>query len=68
MKRHPVDPFSVVFGVAFGALGVLFFLTRVRVASLHLHWIWPVPLIVLGVLIIVLAGRRDRHGDDVISD
>lgn len=57
MKRHPLDPFSLVFGTTFAFLGVLFLLADVDVSSLHLTWVWPVPLIVLGALIIALALR-----------
>jgi uncharacterized membrane protein HdeD (DUF308 family) len=68
VRRHSIDPFSLVFGVVFAALGVLFMLTDVRLSTLHLQWVWPVPLIVLGVLIIALAGRprsarRERDAD-----
>ena len=57
MKRHPLDPFSLVFGATFAFLGLLFLIADVDVSSLHLEWIWPVPLIVLGALIIALAIR-----------
>ena len=40
-----------------------FLLSRVDYAKLHLEWIWPIPLIAMGTLIIALALRRDR-GDD----
>lgn len=67
MKRHPLDPFSLVFGATFVFLGLLFLIADVDVSSLHLEWIWPVPLIVLGGLIIALAIRgsvRDEHASE----
>jgi hypothetical protein len=66
VKRHGVDPFSLVFGAMFALLGLTFLFTRVDVASLHLEWVWPIPLIVMGALIIFLAarpGRRDEERD-----
>jgi hypothetical protein len=57
MKTHSLDPFSLVFGTTFSVLGLSFLLARVDLASLHLQWVWPVPIIVLGVLIIALAAR-----------
>jgi hypothetical protein len=60
VKRHAVDPFSLVFGAAFALLGLIFLLTGADVASLHLEWLWPVPLIVMGGLIIFLAARPGR--------
>jgi hypothetical protein len=62
MKRHFLDPFSLVFGALFTTLGLTFLLSRVNIGSLHLHWIWPLPLIVLGAVIIVLAARGERTG------
>jgi len=63
MRRHSLDPFSLVFGTAFASLGLIFMITRAKVANLHLAWLWPIPLIVLGVLIIGLAARGDRDRD-----
>jgi len=60
VKRHGLDPFSLVAGVVFSSIGVAFLLTRVNFARLHLRWAWPVPLIALGVLIVGLAYRSDR--------
>ena len=64
MKRHPVDPFSLVFGTAFGLLGLIFLVTRAKLTNLHLQWVWPIPLIVLGVLIVALAARTERGEAD----
>jgi hypothetical protein len=64
VKRHPLDPFSLVFGATFTLLGLLFLFASVDVGALHLRWVWPVPLIVLGALIIGLATRDERSGED----
>ena len=63
MRKHPVDPFSLVFGAAFALVGTTFVVTRAKIANLHLAWVWPIPLIVLGVLIIALAARGERTQD-----
>jgi hypothetical protein len=63
MKRHSLDPFSLVFGTAFASLGLIFVITRAKIANLHLAWVWPIPLIVLGVLIIGMAARGERDRD-----
>jgi len=61
MRRHAIDPFSLIFGATFTALGLIFLLTNSDLTSLHLQWIWPVPIIALGVTIIALAARGRRH-------
>jgi hypothetical protein len=72
MKRHPLDPFSLVFGAAFAAIGFVFLFASVDVSALHLRWLWPMPLIVVGILIIALAARDEagRRGaaDDAARD
>ena len=60
MRKHRLDPFSLVFGATFASIGGLFLFARTDVADLHLKWIWPLPLIVLGALIIALSVREGR--------
>ena len=60
MKKHRLDPFSLVFGATFSVLAGLLLFARADVGDLHLKWLWPVPLIVLGVLIIALSARENR--------
>ena len=60
MRKHRLDPFSLVFGATFASIGGLFLFARADVQDLHLKWIWPLPLIVLGVLIIGLSVREGR--------
>ena len=67
MKRHRLDPFSLVFGATFATIGALFLFARTDVQDLHLKWIWPVPLIVLGAVIIVLSMREDRERRTMIA-
>ena len=70
MKRHPIDPFSLVAGL---------FVTGVAVVALTAPWslsigawVWPTALIATGlaVLVAVLAGSRSRGGslDPVTAD
>ncbi|MGH2728615.1 MAG: hypothetical protein ACRDKS_16715 [Actinomycetota bacterium] len=67
MRKHRLDPFSLVFGATFSLLSGLFLFAHADVEDLHLKWFWPVPLIVLGALIIGLSMRenraRSRRGD-----
>lgn len=64
MKRHGLDPFSLVFGAVFSIIGGLFLFARTDVEDLHLKWIWPIPLIVLGGLIIALSLRENRRREN----
>ena len=57
MERHELDPFSLVFGAVFALLGVAFLVARPDVASLR--WVWPIPILALGALIVGLATRGD---------
>ncbi|MEA2506297.1 MAG: hypothetical protein QOH48_915 [Actinomycetota bacterium] len=72
MKRHPLDPLSLIFGVLFAGLGLAFLLTRVDITNANLRWIWPLPLLGLGALMIAVGVHRSseplpdelqHHGD-----
>jgi hypothetical protein len=58
MKRHSIDPLSLVFGLLFAGLGLAFVIARVDITNTDLRWVWPLPLIVLGGLMIALGARR----------
>ena len=66
MKRHPLDPFSLVIGATMTLLGVTFILTRADIEPLR--WVWPVPIIVLGALIVAVAVRRGGERDEGSTD
>jgi hypothetical protein len=61
MKRHSLDPLSLIFGVLFAGLGLAFLLVRVDVTSTNLRWIWPLPLLGLGALMIAAGVRRSTE-------
>jgi hypothetical protein len=57
MRRHALDPVSLVFGFAFTAAGVLFFAGQFDEA-IRLRWLWPVLLLVVGLGILLDLGTR----------
>ena len=58
MKRHAFDPISFVLGLAFAALGLFFLVGDRTAADIGWKWMWPVPLVVLGLLFVMSAIRR----------
>lgn len=60
MRRHALDPISLVFGTIFAGLGLIFLFGTVDLAALPPAWSWPIPLMIVGALIILLAVRSDR--------
>jgi len=68
VRKHRLDPFSLVFGATFSLIGGLFLFARMDVEDLHLKWIWPLPLIVLGTLIIALSMREGRTREITTSE
>jgi hypothetical protein len=64
MERHQLDPLSLVGGVVFGGLGVLFLLDGWDTITVQPRWIWPILLIALGVAGLVASRpRRADHSD-----
>jgi hypothetical protein len=57
MRRHQLDPVSLVFGFAFTAAGTLFLAGRVEQA-VRLRWLWPLLLLALGLGILLDLGTR----------
>ena len=77
MKRHALDPFSFVFGLAVTALGLYFLVGNRTAADLGPTWIWPFPVLLVGLAAVIYAvramgrsdpaadlARRDRPGSD----
>jgi hypothetical protein len=61
MRRHSFDGFSFVLGVLFAFVGIAFLFGNADVADLHLAVVWPLPLILIGVLMLVSTiQRRNR--------
>lgn len=63
MKRHPLDPVSLVAGVLFSALGIAFFAGGIDLTGDGSRWIWPAGFIALGLA--VLATIRPATDTDV---
>ena len=61
MERHELDPFTLVGGLLFSVLGVLFLLEDAGSLEVHPRWVWPLVLIALGVAgVLASRPRRDR--------
>jgi hypothetical protein len=58
MRRHELDPLSLVFGVLLTAAGLLLAAGRLEIA-VRLRWLWPMLLLGLGAAILV--GARPRR-------
>lgn len=61
MRRHELDPISLVFGLAFGLLA-LFVLTGNSVADLSPVWGWTLPSVAIGLLLVLYGARRAWRG------
>ena len=59
MRRHQLDPVSLVFGFAFTSAGLLFLAARVDQA-VRLRWLWPLLLLALGLGILLDLSTRRR--------
>jgi len=70
MRRHELDPISLVFGFAVTGLGLLFLAGRADLAY-RLRWVWPVLLLAVGLAILldlrVRASRPDEPATAPLS-
>lgn len=79
MKRHAFDPVSFVFGLLFAFLAV-FVLSGNTLADLSPRWVWTLPAIAVGLLVVLYgvrrlvispvdrAGRGERSDESSVSD
>lgn len=63
MKRHPLDPISLVGGLLFSALGIALFAGAIDLTAGGSRWLWPAGFIALGLA--VLATIRPGSPRDV---
>jgi len=60
MRRHALDPFSLVAGLGFTGVGLVFLLGDANLAT-RLRWVWPILLVSAGagvLLKLALPGER----------
>ena len=67
MRRHELDPLSLVFGLLLTAAGALFLSDNLEFTDLNGEWLWPVPLVIIGVVMLVSALTR-RDDEPVFSE
>jgi cytochrome c-type biogenesis protein CcmH/NrfF len=68
MRRHEFDPTSFVLGLAFVALGLFFLLGHRTAADIGWKWMWPVPVVLLGLLFVISATRRVMAQREVVPE
>jgi hypothetical protein len=63
LKRHGLDPISLVFGLLFSLVGLSFVGGNRSAADLSTVWLWAPPVLALGILAVLwglkLAIRRN---------
>ena len=57
MKRHAFDPVSFVFGLLFAFLAV-FVLSGNTLADLYPLWVWTLPAMAVGLLVVLYGVLR----------
>jgi hypothetical protein len=68
MRRHTFDPVSFILGALFGAVGLTFLFGNADLGNLHLAVLWPVPLILVGMLMLISTiQRRVRHDPEPVG-
>ncbi len=67
MRTHRFDPASFAFGVLFVAIAVVGLTDPALLAIEDLRWLGPAVLVVLGLALLLSAGRRDRGRESVAA-
>lgn len=64
MQRHRLDPVSLISGVLFLVLGGIFLFTDIDGGDVSVRWLWPLPVIALGLLLLAVGDRNDQHPEE----
>jgi putative Mn2+ efflux pump MntP len=64
MRTHPFDAVSFVFGAIFVAVAAVGMTDLATLTLVDLRWIGPAVLVVVGVVLVISAARRDDRGED----
>ena len=67
MKRHDIDPISLVFGLMFATTGALFMSANLDFSDVSGEWIWPIPLVLVGIALLVSALARRDDGPAIVE-
>ena len=65
MNQHELDPLSLIAGMVFAGLGILFLLDDAGSLTVQPRWVWPILLIAIGVggLLASRPKRTDEEPD-----
>lgn len=64
MKRHAFDPLSAFFGALIGGSALAVTLVDERVFDLSSRWVWPLMMIVTGLVLLASSMGRSRPDDE----
>ncbi|HEY7282015.1 MAG TPA: hypothetical protein VID47_10515 [Actinomycetota bacterium] len=67
MRRHNFDPISFILGALFAAIGLTFLFGNADIADFHLAVVWPLPLIVIGLLMLVTTLQRRSRQEPALA-
>ncbi len=64
MKRHPFDSVSAFFGTLIGGSALAVTLADERVFDLSGRWVWPLVIILTGLVLVGSSLGRSRRDDE----
>jgi hypothetical protein len=67
MRRHTFDPISFILGALFAAIGLTFLFGNADLGDFHLAVVWPLPLIVIGLLMLVTTLQRRTRQEAALT-
>lgn len=61
MKRHSLDPASLIAGLVFIALGIMVAAGNLELAEYGVGWLVPIGLVALGLLVLVSVKKTPEE-------
>jgi hypothetical protein len=64
MKPHRLDPLSLVPGIFFGVIALVFLFGDIDATDIEARWMLPLPFLFVGLLIAAIGIRRLQPRDE----
>jgi hypothetical protein len=60
LKRHELDPISLLFGLFFAAIALIFLFGEIDMDRLDEPWLWSLPVLLVGLVFASVGFRNVR--------
>jgi hypothetical protein len=68
MRRHPLDPVSLIAGLLFTGISITLLTGRLSAGARHANLVWALGAVLLGVALLTSARRSHQHQAEAVPE